>query len=688
MVKPEDVVSLDLSDKKFFFSGLAGFASLQELNVSNTMFDRVDILAGLPYLRVVDLTNTTITDLSTVESRIINGSLTVIGKDAEIRRIYESKTRLPIKPRKRIAIPKSPFKLKILIFGLPLSILCGVTSVQKDLARVLVLAGHEVLMLNYFPVASKDFNLVLCRVEEDELKLEVIVVHRDLDVILRNMQELKFYPDVIHAHTHTIQSRGMLNILLIELENPPLVYTIHDLLPYRQILVDYGPEELLTGGVDPNAIRRAIDLSYYTSKRNPGQIDMIKKADAIINVSESHQIAMGKIFGREIGKKTSTIKNTTPLWFILDSPEVMENAKIIREGIHKENNFVLFYSGRISKEKMIETLMLGFNKVCEEYPSTKLLLIGAGKDSDTMNSLVKSYGLNEKFIGNIIPTGWIKNIKEYAAYYLAGDILVQPGRTPNLYSISAIEAMAARKPVVTVPGELSSGIADNPKNLYKSVVRIMESYSFYERYCNEIYVKALDVYGPIRFLNEHLKLYSGLLKEKPKILRLLRRAGKKQLENIGFLYDRPKYEFRMRYDSLKTKTDALPPIEGIGEKNCAKYARLAAEKLFGLKYASADAWDMGIMPGNYVVWRKNESKEDYHKVIKPGDLVGIYLRTSPENMPNRSYTHMALYLGEGKVLHQRGKDVFISNLDRVLSIKHNCVLKAIIRTDRTVAEAA
>ena len=132
----------------------------------------------------------------------------------------------------------------------------------------------------------------------------------------------------------------------------------------------------------------------------------------------------------------------------------------------------------------------------------------------------------------------------------------------------------------------------------------------------------------------------------------------------------------------------MPPIEGIDERNCAKYARLAAEKLMGFKYAQADAWDMGRTPGNYVVWRKNESKEDYHTVIKPGDLVGIYIITSPSNRFNRSYTHLALYLGEGKILHQFGKEVLISNLDVLLSNKHYSVLKEVIRTDRKVEESA
>jgi len=248
--------------------------------------------------------------------------------------------------------------------------------------------------------------------------------------------------------------------------------------------------------------------------------------------------------------------------------------------------------------------------------------------------------------------------------------------------------MAARKPVVSVPGELSLGIADKPENLYKSVIRIMENYSFYEGYCNEIYVKALDSYGPIKFLNEHLKLYTDLLREKPKILRLLRRTGKKQLENMGFLFDAPKFEFRIRLDKLKARTYNLPLIEGIDERNCAKYARLSAEKLFGLSYAQADAWHMGRTPGNYVVWRKNESKEDYSKIIKPGDLLGIYIRTSPSNRFDRSYTHLALYLGEGKILHQFGKEALISNLDRLISNKYYCVLKEIIRTNRIVAEAA
>ena len=340
---------------------------------------------------------------------------------------------------------------------------------------------------------------------------------------------------------------------------------------------------------------------------------------------------------------------------------------------------------------MIETLMIGFNKVCEQHPNTKLLLIGAKKqteDSDTISRLINTYKLDPKFTGNVVPTGWIQDLREYAAYYLAGDILVQPGRTPDNYSIAAIEAMAARKPVISVPGSFSCGIADNPENLFKGTIQVMENYNFYQNYCNEVYDKALDRYGPIRFLDEHMILYYNLLAENPKMVRLLRRTGKKQLSAIGFLTDMTRYGVRLQLDKLRTRTGNLPLVGEIDERHCAEYARIAAERLFGLNYVSADAWNMGKTPGNFVVWRQYESKEDYHKVIKPGDLVGIYFRTSPSNKRNRSYTHMAVYIGEGKILQQLVRDIIISDLDKLIGHGYFCALKEIIRTNRKITKAA
>src|SRR3989338_2701887 len=269
MAKPEDVVFLNLSSKSIPFENLVRFVSLQELDLSNTNFDKAQILDRLSFLRKVNLSNTPVSDLSPLRGKIISGSLTVIGKDAEVRQVFETPIKFQIGRSRAITIPKSPHKLKVLILGLPLSILCGVTSVQKDLARVLLLAGHEVIMLNYFPAASKDLNLVNCSVEGNNLKTETLVKNTDLDTILRNMQSANFYPDIIHIHTHTMQTKDMLDVILNKLENPPMVYTVHDLLAYRQILVSYSADELLTGGVDSNAIKKAIDLAYYTSNRNP-----------------------------------------------------------------------------------------------------------------------------------------------------------------------------------------------------------------------------------------------------------------------------------------------------------------------------------------------------------------------------------------------------------------------------------
>ena len=82
--------------------------------------------------------------------------------------------------------------------------------------------------------------------------------------------------------------------------------------------------------------------------------------------------------------------------------------------------------------------------------------------------------------------------------------------------------------------------------------------------------------------------------------------------------------------------------------SCSLYTRLAAENLFKITYAPADAWKIRDLPGIDEI--AVDSKEDLENMaknglMKNGDRVGLYYPNSKYNNESRSYTHVAIYVG-------------------------------------------
>lgn len=87
--------------------------------------------------------------------------------------------------------------------------------------------------------------------------------------------------------------------------------------------------------------------------------------------------------------------------------------------------------------------------------------------------------------------------------------------------------------------------------------------------------------------------------------------------------------------------------------NCARYARNVARDVFGLRYDSANAWDLRYK-NKIVTSANNEQLGDLVERgdLKPGMLVGVYNPKSAhitdlDATGNRvAYTHMVVYLGK------------------------------------------
>tara|TARA_Y100000034_G_C6905629_1_gene420123 strand:+ start:1934 stop:2464 length:531 start_codon:yes stop_codon:yes gene_type:complete len=99
---------------------------------------------------------------------------------------------------------------------------------------------------------------------------------------------------------------------------------------------------------------------------------------------------------------------------------------------------------------------------------------------------------------------------------------------------------------------------------------------------------------------------------------------------------------------------------------CAQYARLTAKNLFDLKYVPCDAWDH--IKRNNVVERVDDFGDleslSEEGVLKQGMLIGLYNPDSSFNKEGREFTHVGVYLGDGKIAHFY-KDSLVENFEEL-----------------------
>jgi len=111
-------------------------------------------------------------------------------------------------------------------------------------------------------------------------------------------------------------------------------------------------------------------------------------------------------------------------------------------GIH-DNEIMLFFIGRLVTVKGVDNLVRAMPKIIEDFPNTKLVILGIGDMQNQLKSLIDELGLNNK----VTIRNEFVDEAERILHYAAADIVV----LPSLYEpfgIVCTEAMSMQKPVV------------------------------------------------------------------------------------------------------------------------------------------------------------------------------------------------------------------------------------------------
>lgn len=153
-------------------------------------------------------------------------------------------------------------------------------------------------------------------------------------------------------------------------------------------------------------------------------------------------------------------------------------GRVERDYFAAPDEKIVFYVGRLVREKGVQVLLAAAPMILAEHPRTKFIIAGQGPYERELRGLAERLGVAPR----VYFTGYVDRETRNALYHWA-DVAV----FPSLYEpfgIVALEAMAARTPVVVsdtggfteiVQHEVNGlkAYADNPRSLADNVLRVL-----------------------------------------------------------------------------------------------------------------------------------------------------------------------------------------------------------------------
>lgn len=172
------------------------------------------------------------------------------------------------------------------------------------------------------------------------------------------------------------------------------------------------------------------------------ELETAKAADKIITVS--HAMREDLIRHGWQGEKISVVWNGVDPRRYDPSKYNADDVKKIRDmyGI-KDDECMLFFLGRLTWVKGVRNLIQAMPSILNEYPKTKLVILGKGEEQKDIYETAKRLGIKNNVICrfDFIPE------EERILHYAASDVCVFPS-VYEPFGIVSLEAMAMGKPIV------------------------------------------------------------------------------------------------------------------------------------------------------------------------------------------------------------------------------------------------
>jgi glycogen(starch) synthase len=167
-----------------------------------------------------------------------------------------------------------------------------------------------------------------------------------------------------------------------------------------------------------------------------------KAVDRVITVS--HAMREDLIRHGWPAKKISVVWNGADPERYDPTKYSLEDIKRVRSkyGI-KDDESMLFFLGRLTWVKGVRNLIQAIPTILEEYPKTKLVILGKGEEQRDIEETASRLGIKDKVVSRyeFVPE------EERILHYAAADVCVFPS-VYEPFGIVSLEAMSMAKPVV------------------------------------------------------------------------------------------------------------------------------------------------------------------------------------------------------------------------------------------------
>ncbi|MFP4015836.1 MAG: glycosyltransferase family 4 protein [Halanaerobiales bacterium] len=314
----------------------------------------------------------------------------------------------------------------------------GLARHVQDLSESLVKRGHEVYVITQGSSELDNVQLIngvnVLRTDSVSISGNNFVdniLHLNFQLIDKAIQLNNEVDDIDIIHGHDWLVFWASKVFKHSLTKP-LIYTIH--------ATEFGRNQ----GIYNNMQRYINDLEWYATF----------EAWKVIVCSQFMNYEVRNLFQLP-EDKVVTIPNGVN----------EENYKIDYTSQFKEKyaspyEDIVFYVGRIVREKGIQVLIQSIPQILNTNPSTKFIIAGKGPHQQSLRSQAEFLGVADR----IYFTGFISD-EERNKLYQAADVAV----FPSLYEpfgIVALEAMATRTPViVSNVGGLAEFVKDGENGL-------------------------------------------------------------------------------------------------------------------------------------------------------------------------------------------------------------------------------
>ena len=238
--------------------------------------------------------------------------------------------------------------------------------------------------------------------------------------------------DIFHGH---IYSAGLTALSLAKTPHSVVINTIHgSYYKYWKQLV-----------------RNRVAVSFYRQMERRLAPYLAKKSDFQIHTDYDFAETVRNWSSKKTKEKIKTILNG------VDTDIFSTNTKP-NPKLKEEEGPIIMTTRRLVVKNGVFYLAKAFKKVVDKHPNAKLVIIGDGPERARIAKEID----NLSIVKNVQFIGMVAN-KEVPSYLAAADIVVVPSIV-EASSISALEAMAMRKPVIAsdIPGIRE--ITNNGKN--------------------------------------------------------------------------------------------------------------------------------------------------------------------------------------------------------------------------------